>query len=89
MGRKSPVLKKHRLVNLDLNTTGAWKAVGTYDLDSCDIDAVLDAGETLVRNMVGKPGVGKLRVTLANAEKTPLMYWDHSTEAWTETRHAR
>jgi hypothetical protein len=87
MGRPS-TLKNMRVrkVSLDMNTSGAWRGLGVFDLDKCDLDGVLDAAETLVSNQTT---TGKLRVTLADSCKLPLMYWDQKTGRWEESRHAQ
>jgi len=73
-----------REVLVDMNTAGSWRGLGCYDMNTCDIDAVLDAAETLVRNHKGlAEGAGKLRIATADGLKTPLMYWNPS-EGWTE-----
>jgi hypothetical protein len=69
-----------------MNVSGSWRSLGCFDLDVCDIDAVLDAAEALVINHKGRPGVGKLRITLSDGTKLPLMYWSQTT-GWEESRH--
>ncbi len=85
MARLSPLFSP-RKVGVDMNVSGAWRGLGVFDLDKCDIDAVLDAAETLVTNQTG---TGKLRITLPDSTKLPLMYWDQRTGIWEETRHAQ
>lgn len=80
-------IKAPRLVNVDMNLAGAWKSLGTFNLDKSDIDAVLDAAETLVVNQASGSH-GKLRITDATLDHKPvLMYWTEA-ESWYEARHA-
>lgn len=75
-----------RKVGVDMNLSGAWRSLGTFDLDKADIDAVLDAAETLVVNQANGT-TGKLRVT--DAQQMPpmvLMYWSKA-KGWEESRH--
>jgi hypothetical protein len=78
-----------RKVGVDMNLAGAWRTLGTFNLDECDIDAVLDAAETLVRNQAVGAKNGKLRVTDASLDFKPvLMYWTEA-KSWDVARHAR
>ena len=75
-----------RKVGVDMNLAGSWRSLGVFDLDAADIDAVLDAAETLV---VNQSDHGKLRVTdAAQPDKPVLMYWS-AADGWTENRLAR
>jgi hypothetical protein len=87
MSAATKVLKPTRKVSLHMNVSGSWKDLGTFDLDQCDIDAVLDAGEALVINQcIGKGG--KLKVCDAmDPSKPVLMYWSQA-DSWVEARHA-
>lgn len=81
-------IKPTRKVQVDMNLAGAWKGLGTFDLDECDTDAVLDAAETLVINQSGGAR-GKLRITDAMEPSRPvLMYWTQD-DGWYEARHGR
>lgn len=75
-----------RKVGVDMNLSGAWRSLGTFDLDKADIDAVLDAAETLVLNQAHGT-TGKLRVTDA-AQMPPmvLQYWSKA-KGWEDSRH--
>lgn len=82
-----------RLVGVDMNLAGAWRSLGVFNLDKCDIDAVLDSAELLVVNQAGATDtgkvVGKLRITDASlGYKPPLMYWSYE-DGWEVTHHAR
>jgi hypothetical protein len=88
MGRIDTI-KPTRKVCVDMNVAGAWKSLGTFDLDECDSDAVLDAAETLVVNQAGGGKTGKLRITDAQHFSHPvLMYWTEA-DGWYEAPHAR
>lgn len=79
---KSPTRK----VGVDMNLSGAWRSLGTFDLDKADIDAVLDAAETIVLNQTNG-ATGKLRTT--DAAQTPpmvLQYWTRD-KGWEDSRH--
>lgn len=86
-------IKSTRLVGVDMNLAGAWRSLGVFNLDKCDIDAVLDSAEVIVMNQIGvtETGkvVGKLRITDASQGYKPvLMYWSHE-DGWEVTRYAR
>lgn len=73
-------------VGVDMNLAGSWRSLGVFDLEKADIDAVLDAAETLVVNQSDN---GKLRITDAQLPYKPvLMYWT-AAEGWYENRLAR
>lgn len=77
--------KATRKLGLDMNLAGSWRSLGVFDLDKADIDAVLDAAETLV---VNQSASGKLRITDAEKSWKPvLMYWS-AADGWTENRVA-
>ena len=79
--------KPARKVGVDMNLAGSWKSLGTFNLDDCDIDAVLDAAEVIVTNQASGGTTGKLRIT--DAMQTPplvLQYWSHD-KGWEDSRH--
>lgn len=82
-----PQLFTPRQVALDMNVTGAWRALGSYDLDECNFEKVLDAAELLVKSQMGRKDIGKLRITSNDGEKKVLMYWSAAT-GWEERHRA-
>jgi len=86
MGKVSTLKSPTRKVGVDMNLAGAWRSLGTFDLDKADIDAVLDAAETIVLNQANG-ATGKLRTT--DAMQTPpmvLQYWSRD-KGWEDSRH--
>lgn len=87
MGKPLPEPRK---VALDINASGAWRHVLSFDLDQCDADTVLDAAEVLAKSSMqhatARKGVS-MRLRALPAE-IPLMYWDKD-KGWEESRHAR
>lgn len=82
-----PSIEGTRLVGVDMNLSGAWRSLGTFNLDKADIDAVLDGAEAIVVNQANGTG-GKLRIVDAADERKPvLMYWSQA-KSWEEARHA-
>lgn len=87
MGKPLPEPRK---VALDLNVSGGWRRLLSFDLDQCVAQDVLDAAELLakssIENETGRKGV-QLRLQAMPTE-IPLMYWDKD-KGWEESRHAR
>jgi hypothetical protein len=67
-------------VNLELNNSGSWKKIGSFDAaDDEQTSLVLDAAETLVQtlhNSENPKGCPTLRVAIAESLQEVLYRWD-------------
>lgn len=67
-----------RIVNLDVNDSGAWRRVSSFDLDEADGDQLQHASDALLR----LSNYRKLRARIVTAgEMAPLMAWSRH-EGW-------
>lgn len=61
-----------RIVNLDVNDSGSWRRVSSFDLDEADGDQLQQASDALLR----QSNYRKLRARIVAAGDTgALMYW--------------
>jgi len=73
-----------RLVNLEVNDSGAWRRVSAFDLDDFDDGALEFAAEKLLELSTNE----KLRARLIMPGDTaPLLVWRRA-EGWREWRNA-
>lgn len=74
-------------VKLELNNSGAWKTIGSFDAAVEDsTDDILLAAEHLVQALnapySGRKSMTTLRVRMADAPHTVLMYWESAETGW-------
>jgi hypothetical protein len=77
---------------LELNNSGAWKTLGSFDAAIEDAtDAIMNAAEQLAQALndpaCGRPGPVRLRI-IADGDTAPLMTWKDD-EGWREWRTGR
>lgn len=61
-----------RIVNLDVNDSGSWRRVSSFDLDEADGDQLQQASDALLR----QSNYRKLRARIVAAGETgALMHW--------------
>lgn len=74
-----------RIVNLDVNESGAWKRVTSFDLDYFEDGELEHCADALLR-LSSNPKL-KARI-IAPGEVAPLMTWSNDDPVWREWRAA-
>jgi len=64
-----------RPCKLQINTSGAWRDLLKFDIDTVDSDALQDAAADLVR-AADPTDRTSLRITMADSLQTTLIRWD-------------
>jgi hypothetical protein len=75
-------MKNQRIVNLEVNDSGAWRRVASFDLDwleDGELEDCADALLTLSRNTKLKARI------IAPGDVAPLLTWKHG-DMWREWR---
>lgn len=74
-------------VRLEINTAGAWKVIAKFDSanDEASDDVLYAAGNLAVALQSAGSGCA-LRVSMAEAPHSALMYWDDQWEGWREAK---
>lgn len=65
----------NRPCKLQINTSGAWRDLLKFDIDTVDSDALQDAAADLVR-AADPTDRTSLRITMADSLQTVLLRWD-------------
>jgi hypothetical protein len=75
---------KGRMVKLQINSSGAWKDLLRFDIDTVDDQAIQVAAAHLV-NLADPDGRTGLRIAIADGYQTVLVRWDQK-KGWVDAQ---